>query len=154
MSSVGTTNDLPHGVIASGIFFVFPARLSGSLLPFLPLPHLPIPPISQTLTILDTAYHTPYLMADVTYTTAAGIWRRSGFVVIVSVLGTRIAVFPMDFLATCGNNTWDYVLFAVTCVIDVESQHPGKISDIQDRPVDLQAAPIEGTFCYVETGTP
>ncbi len=130
---------------------VFPIRLSSPLSPSSASAHSLI---SQTLTILDTAYHTPYLMADVTYTTAAGIWRRSGFVVIVSVLGTRIAVFPMDFLATCGNNTWDYVLFAVTCVIDVESQHPGKISDIQDRPVDLQAAPIEGTFCYVETGTP
>lgn len=93
-------------------------------------------------------------MADVTYTTAAGIWRRSGFVVIVSVLGTRIAVFPMDFLATCGDNTWGYILFAVTCVIDVDQQHPGRIIDEQDCPVDLEAAPVQGTFCYVETGVP
>ena len=93
-------------------------------------------------------------MADVTYTTAAGIWRRSGFVAIVSVLGTRIAVFPMDFLATCGDNTWGYVLFAITCVIDIDPQHPGSIIDDQDRPVDLEAAPVGGTVSYVETGMP
>ena len=91
-------------------------------------------------------------MADVTYTTAAGIWRRSGFVVIVSVLGTRIAVFPMDFLATCGDNTWGYVSFAVTCVIDIDPQHPGNIIDDQNHPVDLEAAPVQGSFCYAETG--
>jgi hypothetical protein len=93
-------------------------------------------------------------MADVTYTTAAGTWRRSGFVVIVSVLGTRIAVFPMDFLTTCGDNTWGYILFAVSCVIDIDPQHPGSIVDDQERPVDLEAAPVRGTFCYVETGMP
>jgi hypothetical protein len=93
-------------------------------------------------------------MADVTYTTAAGIWRRSGFVVIVSVLGTRIAVFPMDFVATCGDNTWGYILFAVSCVIDIDPQHPGSIVDDRQRPVDLEAAPVQGTFCYVETGMP
>ena len=91
-------------------------------------------------------------MADVTYTTAAAIW-RSGSVVIVSALGTRIAVFPMDFLlATCGDNTWGYVSFAVICVIDIDPQHPGNIIDDQGHPVDLEAVPFHGTFCYSETG--
>jgi len=92
-------------------------------------------------------------MADVTYTTAAGLWRRSGFIVITSVLGTRIAVFPMDFVATCGDNTWSYVLFAISCVIDLDPHHPGILVDDQDLAVRLGSSPTPGTFRYIETGT-
>lgn len=92
-------------------------------------------------------------MADVTYTMAAGLWRRSGFIVITSVLGTRIAVFPMDFVATCGDNTWAYILFAVSCVIDLDPHHPGVIVDDQNTPVGLGSSPTPGTFRYLETGT-
>ena len=92
-------------------------------------------------------------MADVTYTTAAGLWRRSGFIVIESAFGTRIAVFPMDFVLTCGDSTWSYILFAVSCVIDPDPQHPGIIVDSQDQPVNAESTPTPGVFCYVETGT-
>jgi hypothetical protein len=92
-------------------------------------------------------------MVDVSYTTAAGLWRRSGFITITSTLGTRIAVFPIDFLTTCGDNTWNYVAFAVSCVIDIDPSHPGAIVDDQYLPVALELSPTPGTFQYVEAGT-
>ena len=94
-------------------------------------------------------------MAYVTYTIAAGTWRLSGFVTIISVLSTSIAVFPMDFLRTCGDNTWGYIFFAVSWVIDVDPLHSGDPGDILgelNHPVDRAAAPVQGTFCFVEEG--
>lgn len=86
------------------------------------------------------------------YTTAAGVWRRSTYVNIYSILDTEIAIFPVDFLSTCGDNTWGYVLFAIGCVVDPDPLHLGQIVDHQNVPVSLDSAPVAGNYRYIETG--
>jgi len=90
---------------------------------------------------------------NVSYTMAASKWRRSGFVEVVSIHGTPIASFPLSFLMTCGDNTWQYVQYGVSLVIDVDSHHPGSIVNAEDLCVNLQDTPTAGIFSYVEQGT-
>jgi len=90
---------------------------------------------------------------DTTYTTAAGKWRRCDFVEVVSVHDTAIASFPTNFLASCGDNTWSYILGVINLVVDADTQHPGVIYDTQHQTVDLGSAPFAGgTFRFLEQG--
>ncbi len=89
-----------------------------------------------------------------TYTTAAGVslWRRSGTISIVSIHDTRIAVFPMSFLASCGDNSWEYINYVVTLLIDVDPNHPGQLFDENGTAVNEQVLPTPGIFRYIERG--
>ena len=89
-----------------------------------------------------------------TYTTAAGVslWRRCGTVIIVSVLDTRIAIFPLSFLDTCGDNSWEYIYLVISLLIEVDPKHPGQLYDESGDLVDLHAFPTPGTFRYLESG--
>lgn len=89
---------------------------------------------------------------NVTYTSASGRWRRSGFVIVVSVHDTSIASFPIRFLQSCMDNTWSYVLYVISLLIEVDSNHPGNIVDILDHPVNAQDPPAAGTYRYIEQG--
>lgn len=91
---------------------------------------------------------------NVSYTMASSKWRRSGFVEVVSIHGTPIASFPLSFLVSCGDNTWQYIHYAVNLVIEVDDPHrAGDIVNAEDLPVNPQDAPIAGEFRYVEQGT-
>ncbi len=90
--------------------------------------------------------------SSTTYTSASGRWRRSGFVIIVSVHDTSIASFPIRFLQSSGDNTWSYVLHVVNLLIEVDSRYPGDIVDDHGNPVDPQDAPAAGVFRYIEQG--
>ena len=87
-----------------------------------------------------------------TYTTAAGVWRRGGVVEVVSSFETPIASFPVDFLATSGDNTWAYVYFAIGLVIRVEEQYSGRIKDSDGLLVSPDRPPQAGIYTYVEEG--
>ena len=93
-------------------------------------------------------------MNNVSCTTAAGLWRLSGFIVFVSVLDTKIAVFPMDFLATCRDNTWADISFSIACVIDIDLLHPSQILGEHGRLVDHQSVPTRGIFRCIESSLP
>ena len=90
--------------------------------------------------------------SQVTYTTASGRWRRSGNVKVLSIHDTQIATFPMAFLQSCGDNTWRYILFVISLLVNVASDHPGELLDPLGRPVSPREAPVAGTFRYVERG--
>ena len=90
---------------------------------------------------------------DKTYTTAAGVWPRCPKLTIDSYVGTRIARFPLDFLETCGDNTWSYVCHVVSLLVIADSQHPGWVHDIRTGlPVEAGGIPQPGTFQYIERG--
>lgn len=90
--------------------------------------------------------------SQVTYTTASGRWRRSGNVNVLSIHDTQIATFPMAFLQSCGDNTWRYILFVISLLVNVASDHPGELFDPLGHPVSPQDAPVAGTFRYIERG--
>jgi hypothetical protein len=96
---------------------------------------------------------------QVTYELAAVRWRRSQTIDIVTRVGNQIAVFPLSFLRSCGDNTWQYVLYVVNLLVDQIRGHPGRIVITDDvhaiddaLPVDLQSSPTAGTFCYIQDG--
>lgn len=90
---------------------------------------------------------------DKMYTTAAGVWPRCPKLTIDSCNGTRIARFPLDFLATSSHNTWSYVCYVVSLLVKGDPHHPGSIIDpLNGLPVDLDGVPRAGTFPYVEQG--
>lgn len=88
----------------------------------------------------------------VSYTMASSKWRRSGYVEIISTHGTPIASFPINFLASCGDNTWHFVQHVISLVIEVDPHFLGTIVNIDGQEVDVQGAPAIGTFHYVEKG--
>jgi hypothetical protein len=91
--------------------------------------------------------------SEKTYTIAAGVWPRSAKITIESRLGTRIARLPLNFLATCGDNTWSYVSYVLSLLVIADPLHPGCIVDPQTgMPVDGNAAPFAGTFHFIEEG--
>ena len=61
----------------------------------------------------------------------AGLWRRSGFVLIETVLGTHVVFFPMNSTLTYGDSTCSYIILAVPCLIDYDSQNTGITKDNQ-----------------------
>jgi hypothetical protein len=88
-----------------------------------------------------------------TYTIAAGVWPRSPKVTIESCVGTRIARLPLNFLETCGDNTWSYVSYLVSLLVVCEEEHPGSVIDPQTgMPVDPDEVPRSGTFMFIEQG--
>lgn len=87
-----------------------------------------------------------------TYTTALGVWRRSGAVHISSLHETKIASFPLDFLRSCGDHTWEYILYVVSLLIEIDADHPGQLHDDQDKLIDLQNLPTSGYYHYIERG--
>lgn len=87
-----------------------------------------------------------------TYTTALGVWRRSGAVHISSLHDTKIASFPLDFLRSCGDHTWEYILFVVSLLIVIDADHPGQLHDDQDDLIDLRDLPTPGNYRYIERG--
>ncbi len=95
----------------------------------------------------------PLMPGRRTYNTAASAWPRSGRLVIESVLDTTIAKFPLNFLETCGDNTWSYVSYVVSLLVEADPQYPGHIVWPENgHPVDSQCAPVAGMFKYVEQG--
>jgi len=99
------------------------------------------------------------MSGQITYELAAVRWRRSETVDIISRLGVQIAVFPLTFLHTCGDNTWQYVLYVVEQLVDQVRGHPGRIVIEDDAqvaddavPVDLYATPTAGTYYYIQDG--
>ena len=94
----------------------------------------------------------PARSKDVTYKTAAQAWPRGPRMIILSNVDTEIAKFPLAFLASCGDNTWSYVLYVVSLLVNEDAHHSGSIVDLEGRPVDAHDAPIAGTFRYIEEG--
>ncbi len=106
--------------------------------------------------ILDSALLVSLAIAmpgEKTYTLAIGKWRRSGTVTIQSVLDTKIARFPIGFLASCGDNSWNYVSFVVSLLVEADPQHPASIIEpntgLLVNPDDV---PVAGTYRFVEQG--
>ena len=87
-----------------------------------------------------------------TYTTALGLWRRSGAVHVLSVHDTKIASFPMSFLHSCGDNTWDYILRVVSLLVELDAKHSPQLLDDSGNHVDIDQLPVSGSYRYVEQG--
>lgn len=99
------------------------------------------------------------MSSDATYELATARWRRTPTVQIVSILDTEIADFPVSFLASCGDNTWQYVLDVVHQLVDPAPEHPGVIcmahekqEDAMEPPVALGGEPTAGIFRYKQLG--
>jgi hypothetical protein len=89
---------------------------------------------------------------EVTYELAAVRWRRSDSIDILSILDTRIAVFPLDFVSSCGDCTWKYVLRVVEQLVVPIPGHRGVIVTEQGDPVDPEMPPSAGVFRYKQLG--
>ena len=112
-----------------------------------------IPPSSHTCSVRYELYLLDIMDEQcTTYTTAAGVWRRGGVVEIVSSFGTPIACFPIDFLASSGDNTWAYVYFAIGLLIRVKERYPGRISDPEGLAVLPDLSRRAGIYTYTEEG--
>ncbi len=88
----------------------------------------------------------------ITYKTAAQAWPRGPRILILSAVDTEIAKFPLAFLETCGDNTWSYVFYVVSLLVEADPMHTGAIVNLDGQPVDLHSAPIAGRFRYIEEG--
>ena len=94
-----------------------------------------------------------FMPGEKTYTLASGVWPRCPKLTIESCLGTRIARFPLNFLETCGNNTWGYIYYVVSLLVKADPLHPGSLIDHQTGlPVDRDGKPRPGIFQYIEQG--
>ena len=96
---------------------------------------------------------------EVTYELATARWRRTDTIQIISVLGTEIADFPLKFLASCGDNTWRYILDTVHLLIDPVPDRPGSIyvgseetNDQDEVPIATEDAPQAGIYRYKQPG--
>jgi len=89
---------------------------------------------------------------EITYKTAAQAWPRGPRVIILSTVDTEIAKFPLAFLETCGDNTWSYLFYVISLLVEADPMHTGAIVNLVGQPVNLQGAPIAGTFRYIEEG--
>lgn len=58
----------------------------------------------------------------------------------------RIATFPIEFLRTCGDNTWSYIYRVVIELISVEDITHLEILDDKGSSVDRQMEPLEGVY--------
>lgn len=102
----------------------------------------------------------PELMSqEVTYELATARWRRTDTVQIISTLGTEIADFPLTFLASCGDNTWRYVLDTVHLLVEPVPDRQGSIyvgseeMDGQEEvPVATEDPPQAGIYRYKQLG--
>ncbi len=94
---------------------------------------------------------------EVTYELATARWRRTGTVQIISILDTDIADFPITFLASCGDNTWQYILHVVHQLVNPVSDHPGILcvadeDGENEQPVTVEEPPSAGLFRYKQQG--
>ncbi len=99
-------------------------------------------PLASNLSIMDAG----------SYLRAHFKWRRSGLITIVTTYDTEIGTFPMSFLESCGDNSWQYILFVVSQLVDIRSDGPGTLVSEQGQEVDMQSAPAEGVYRYLLTG--
>jgi len=91
---------------------------------------------------------------DKTYTTAAGVWPRYPKLPIESVVSSRIARFPLNFLETSSDNTWGYVCYVVSLLVVHDALHPGATIDPRTgQAVDADSVPQAGVFRYIEEGS-
>ena len=88
------------------------------------------------------------------YISSPGKGRRCGVVEVVSLHDTRIASFPVDFLKSCGDNTWSFVLFVVQLLVIPDPEHLGAIyeENNQETAVELHHSPRVETYRYVQSG--
>lgn len=87
------------------------------------------------------------------YTLASGVWPRSTKVTVETCVGTRIARLPINFLETCGDNTWSYVSYVISLLVIADPMHPGHIIDFRTGlPVDPDDVPTAGTYRFIEQG--
>ena len=115
------------------------------------------PVIGRPFPLWRTAVDGETRMSErVHYISSPGKWRRCGVVEVVSLHDTLIASFPVDFLLSCGDNTWSFVLFVVQLLVIHDSEHPGAIyaDKHADSAVELDRSPTEGTYRYVQSGAP
>ena len=87
-------------------------------------------------------------MSETTYEISATRWRRSKTITISSLNDTRLAVFPLPFVQSCGDNTWQYVLNVVEQLVERQPQLSGMIFTDKDEPVNLEEPPFGGVFRY------
>jgi hypothetical protein len=92
-------------------------------------------------------------MSDVSYELAAIRWRRSDTIDILSIHDTQIALFPLAFVSSCGDNTWQYVLNVVHQLVEPIPERPGIIVTEHGEAVNLEEPPTAGTFRYKQLGT-
>jgi hypothetical protein len=91
-------------------------------------------------------------MSEVSYELAAIRWRRSDTIDVLTIHDTQIAVFPLAFLSSCGDNTWQYVLNVVHQLVTPIPERPGVIVTEMGEPVNLEEPPSAGTFRYKQPG--
>jgi hypothetical protein len=97
---------------------------------------------------------------EVSYELATARWRRTATVQIISVLDTEIGDFPLSFLSSCGDNTWQYILDTVQQLVDAAPDHPGNIfqtsedgQEVDEVPVAAGETPVAGDFRFRQLGT-
>ena len=79
-------------------------------------------------------------------------WRRSGLITIVTTYDTEIGTFPMSFLESCGDSSWQNILFVVTQLVDIAADGPGTLFSELGEPVDLLSSLAEGVYRYILIG--
>nr|ODO04312.1 hypothetical protein L204_00670 [Cryptococcus depauperatus CBS 7855] len=87
------------------------------------------------------------------YPLAVHFWGSPEIVAVHSDHGTRIAVFPLEFIRKGGDNTWSYVLYVVRQLIVLE---PGQSCQLQNEDgieLDLNEAPQAGSFRFHVEGS-
>jgi hypothetical protein len=90
---------------------------------------------------------------EVTYELATIRWRRTDTVQMVSILDTDRADFPLSFLASCGDNTWQYVLDVIHLLVESTPEvsgalHTAEDTDDNEHPVDLARPPQAGRYRF------
>lgn len=89
-----------------------------------------------------------------TYQLAVHAWNTyHDAITIRSIDGSTIALFPVPFIRTGGNNTWRFVLEVVNQLIDPDPRHPGVLKDDAGGVLDLEAAPLSGVYLYARQGS-
>jgi hypothetical protein len=66
--------------------------------------------------------------------------------------GSTIALFPVPFVETGGDNTWQYVLDVVNQLVEPAPQHPGAIKNAAGEVLNPDAAPSSGTYLFEQQG--
>jgi hypothetical protein len=94
------------------------------------------------------------MASERTYQLAVHAWNTyHDAITIQSIDGSTIALLPVPFIRTGGNNTWRYVLEVVHQLIEPDPQHPGMLKDHAGAVLDLEAAPVSGVYLYAQQGS-
>lgn len=83
------------------------------------------------------------------YELAVNSWTPSSIITVATPDGTSIAYFPLAFVQTGGNDTWEYIHEVVDMLVH---QRGGQIQSQAGEPVLPAAAPTAGTFIYNHPG--